>query len=715
MKDTVDLTPAKVRAFLSLHSVCNAMLVFLVAVTHTYSPSLDHAGSAFGIWLVVYLIFLEALVLTLPGWLLGALVAKWLTRVGLGLGFSLIALTPIVYFGDLLSYRTIGEHLFSMKTWEMLGPVVQWLPYYTSLENFSHLLPAALVYASVQVAAVLLWRRFFARLEIMRLSGRMRKALIGACVVGCLPLPFLLRAPRALLRELIDRADRHPICASGWIRDRTVDSPAHLGKRELKMTSRLFESQPALRMFEGHYGALSLVKEPQTKPDIVVLLIESLRHDALTPKAAPNLTALAKESIVSRRHFSGGCATQFGFFSLLYGLDPVFYSHVGEESRPAMLTLLKQAGYHRVFLGTGEFEWMGMNQFMTSDNFDLYREDTLTPYNRRDEWLIDQAARILRREGPHQEIGSKPVFVLLYLYSTHFDYAFSKEDEVFTPFSKGMAVPPWDSETLRLVGNRYANSVHCIDRLVAPLLDRDRIILAMGDHGESMGADGKFIHANSLSFEQVRTPLIVHIPNRPPGVLPGPTSHTDVLPTLLDALGASVDRPELFSGVSLFHPDAIAARAPFSARCRLEHVLIEPSPLPVPSKAKIVFRCDPWRIEFAQIGAIDEFANPVSATPQDEAEFESEFKAWLEAILECDTTAVDETPFSSLTAALESQKDSIRRRAIEVLRQAGPSAEPAVPALQRCLDDNDPKIRKQAMEAIWAIRKGTRSHARSMR
>src|SRR4029453_11922988 len=54
--------------------------------------------------------------------------------------------------------------------------------------------------------------------------------------------------------------------------------------------------------------------------NLMVILIDALRPDAVHPELTPTLVDLSRESLVFRNHWSGGNSSRMGIFSLAYGL-----------------------------------------------------------------------------------------------------------------------------------------------------------------------------------------------------------------------------------------------------------------------------------------------------------------------------------------------------------------------------------------------------------
>ena len=101
------------------------------------------------------------------------------------------------------------------------------------------------------------------------------------------------------------------------------------------------------------------------------------------------------------------------------------------------------------------------------------------------------------------------------------------------------------------VRNRYRNACHFIDEQIGRLFDDlqrrhefdNTIIIVLGDHGEEFQERGQLTHAAVLNDFQGRTLLWMHLPDLPPAKISpaAPTTHLDIVPTLLSALGFTED------------------------------------------------------------------------------------------------------------------------------------------------------------------------------
>ena len=103
-------------------------------------------------------------------------------------------------------------------------------------------------------------------------------------------------------------------------------------------------------------------------------------------------------------------------------------------------------------------------------------------------------------------------------------------------------------EGLRVWRSHYAESMGRLDQDIRAVIDvlkrtgrwEKTILIAVADHGESLGEHNEFLHGDSYFDGVVRVPLLMRIPGLPgraEGVSPL-VSHVDLLPTVLELVGA---------------------------------------------------------------------------------------------------------------------------------------------------------------------------------
>jgi arylsulfatase A-like enzyme len=109
-----------------------------------------------------------------------------------------------------------------------------------------------------------------------------------------------------------------------------------------------------------------------------------------------------------------------------------------------------------------------------------------------------------------------------------------------------------DAQALARVHGAYDAEIRLADRALSRLFDAlqvrrfldDGLLLVTSDHGEGLGSHSYEGHGARLYEEQIRVPLIVYRPGGPAGRrVGGLVRHVDVVPTLLDLVGAPFEQP----------------------------------------------------------------------------------------------------------------------------------------------------------------------------
>lgn len=279
-------------------------------------------------------------------------------------------------------------------------------------------------------------------------------------------------------------------------------------------------------------------------PDIVFLQVESLRSDMLTPELMPRVSEFLKSGhcASSDRHYSGGNTTEYGTFTLLYGLSSIHYDPFLRAETPSWpLQLLKLNSYQVMGASASSLEnWNGA-AFMTRQ-LDPYHEFLDAPAWSGDRAVIDFA------KGEFAKRRGDPRFLFLFLNATHHNYHYPPEFERHTP----VMAPDYDhfmgderlSKHRLELKNRYLNAVGYVDATAGELLDvlkprmedGDAILVFTGDHGEEFWEHGLLGHAATRFInERNQVPLLLcGLPEKAPIPL---STHADVWPTVLRALG----------------------------------------------------------------------------------------------------------------------------------------------------------------------------------
>ncbi len=288
-------------------------------------------------------------------------------------------------------------------------------------------------------------------------------------------------------------------------------------------------------------GEVAQAKIPR-KFNIVFIAVESLRADLLDAETMPYLWSRRTDFEIAStdRNWSAANCTHFSMFSMFSGQAPTqFHEFLARGRTYPFMQLLLANGYTIIAATDHTFEWKDMDR--------LLPPGVSVPRRSSQDWSImdrDRVSDFLSR----LERGSRgPFFEIFWFTSTHWPYAFPPEEQLFRPFAPPHFSFSFDPKEVELVRNRYRNAGHFVDSQIERILTgikakgrwEDTIVVITGDHGEEFGESGQMRHGGKLNAFQSRTPLLIHLPAGVPHPLlpPAATSHMDIVPTLLEALG----------------------------------------------------------------------------------------------------------------------------------------------------------------------------------
>jgi membrane-anchored protein YejM (alkaline phosphatase superfamily) len=312
-----------------------------------------------------------------------------------------------------------------------------------------------------------------------------------------------------------------------------------------------------------YFNALKTLRLPKLPrhPNILWLNVESFRFDAVSEQVMPHLWGYRDRFQIrlDREHWSGGNATQFGVFSMLTGLSGHHLASFQKLGIKApFLQLLSANGYR---LSGGKENYFGFNGL----NELLPAEMRLPDIPRRNPAKEDRLTIEHYLQDRESRPAAVPTFDFIPFDATHWPYWFPPDSAKFqpAPLTHSSQHVLHSNEAIEEVRNRYRNACYFIDEQIGRLLDdlqahngfANTIVILVGDHGEEFQERGQLTHAAVLNDYQGRTLLWMHLPDLPPQEISieAPTTHLDIVPTLLFSLGLTED--VLYTqGRSLFEP-----------------------------------------------------------------------------------------------------------------------------------------------------------------
>ena len=292
------------------------------------------------------------------------------------------------------------------------------------------------------------------------------------------------------------------------------------------------------------------VLQRKSDQNLLLITIDTLRADALGSYGGaartPNLDTLAAHGTRFDFAHAHAVLTRPSHASILTGTYPYengVRDHSGYRLKsgvPTIATMLKAQGFDTgAFVGAVPLE----RRFGLDGGFDVYDDNFGRSGNTSDFALAERPAGEVV-DAALQFIGTRDRrwFAWVHVFDPHAPYA---------------PPPPFDSE---YAGRPYDGEVAYVDKALGPLLDaarhssRPTLVLVTADHGEGLGDHGELTHGLLAYETTLRVPLIMAqlTSTMPAGsgiVSHYPARHVDLVPTLLDALGAAA--PPSLPGRSL--------------------------------------------------------------------------------------------------------------------------------------------------------------------
>ena len=535
-------------AWLSLFTAINACVAIAIALGNT--PLDDNPGGALG---------LGYLAIALPGHFLafGALVSLLPLAVGLWPRSPRpLVVSAVLLQGLWLCLLLVDAKVFALYRFH-LNAMVMNMVFGGALQDqvalsWQSWLQSLGVLAAVAAAEVLL---AWACWKLVPDRARRRPVLL-AWAAG-LALMATGQIATAYYDALGERAVTGQWAYLPWAQPITAKRQMHrLGVRSLPQANL-----PDPRHSQLQYPLHPLRCQSHTQPNVLVVVLESLRHDALDAATMPNTWALAQQSEVYDRHYSSGNATRYGLFGLLYGLPGGYWSSMLSEQRGSILfDVLQQQGYDLHLYGSAplyspEFDRTVFAQVRNQ----LHTAPSSLPVAARDRHIVDALDADIRQPGGGHWFG------MVFLDSTHAPYHLPEGyPALATPMATDVNFLAFDEEhDATPERNRYRTAVHYTDALIGQLLATLResgqadntIVLVTGDHAEEFNDLGLnyWGHNGNFSDYQMRVPFVLHWPGRDPARHDAASSHEDWVPTLMrHGLGCENALADFSTGQDLF-------------------------------------------------------------------------------------------------------------------------------------------------------------------
>lgn len=293
------------------------------------------------------------------------------------------------------------------------------------------------------------------------------------------------------------------------------------------------------------------------KPNFILIVIDSWRYDMLDSAVTPNISAYAEEAKVFERHYSGGNATRFGIFSLLYGLHGCYWhTFLAERKGPVLIRYLKDAGYALKIISSTQLTFPELRRTAFVDIPGCI-DDRIEGDGAR---IRDPKQLLLLESWLDTLPATQPFFAVMFLDAPHGGGDYDPSTARFFPHVSDinyLALSKERDSTPYL--NHYKNAIYFDDIVVGNVLDmlddrgfhKNTVVMITGDHGEEFYERGYWGHTGAFTPEQVKVPFVMGGPAVGKGRVDRLTSHTDLAATILELIGCKTPAAEYSQGISM--------------------------------------------------------------------------------------------------------------------------------------------------------------------
>ncbi len=258
---------------------------------------------------------------------------------------------------------------------------------------------------------------------------------------------------------------------------------------------------------------LPAVAPPPHRPNVLVILTESVRADAVCSDPPPGCTDRWLDPVIPDRIALGQLVTQSpGTFTaslmLWTGLPPTVDLLTAHEA-PVLWEVAHATGYRTAYVTSQNLRYDDFGAFVERAGIDiLISAIDLGDTKNAQMGAPDERATARMLDFIEAVPQGQPYFAILHFSNTHSPYRVDPALQSFTPHSDN---PAGDVDAFY---NHYRNSVAMQQRMLQGFLRTlrglptwdDTVVLYLSDHGEGFREHGRLYHLNTLFDEEVRVP-----------------------------------------------------------------------------------------------------------------------------------------------------------------------------------------------------------------
>lgn len=465
---------------------------------------------------IAYLICLFPLTLILP-----------YSKILRGVAAVIATLSLCILLYDTIVYADYGMHL-SPFAFDLA-----WADLNALLRGTSYIVTPLAIIAIELTMANFLWKRI-EKIQKLNLGN---KVITLVCICFISSHLIHIWADAADITEITRFDDTYPLSypatARSFMESHGIDG-SYQGDDVNHNTSVLsYPEQP-------------LTCQADTKINVLMITIDSLRADMVDGKSMPFLHQYTENNQSFTQHFSGGNQFRTGMFSLLYGLQGSYGdARIFNSTSPLLTRSFQQAGYELgLFLPETNLN-LRSSQAMFNDFNPVVAKET--------NGSADADLHTVASFNEWHSIQNKPWLALVNL----------KAPENFdTPVGfLGIETVKANTDLMpaqKVLFNQYRQSLYFVDQQLKAMLanvSNDTLVIITGVNGKMFTSNSDEANRN-LSPQSVKVPLVIHWPNTGASKVKYRTSHYGIAPTLMThVLGCTNNTTDYSAGRSLLQPD----------------------------------------------------------------------------------------------------------------------------------------------------------------
>jgi len=307
------------------------------------------------------------------------------------------------------------------------------------------------------------------------------------------------------------------------------------------------------------------IKENPNKFNIFIITSDSVPPSSVNKEVTPNVEAFKEDALSFEQHYSGGNATRFGIFSLMYGLNSTYwFSFLNAQREPVLFETLRKLDYEIDIISSTNTNWPEFRKTCYVNIQEHIKDDF-----EGSPWEKDRQSTNYFLDKVERYNKQKPIFSFTFLDAPH-GYSSPKDYNPFkaTDNEINYITMSKDSSELDNARKIYNNSVHYNDKLFGEMIAKlkeqnlyeNSLIIYTSDHGQELYEYGNFGHNSSFSRAQTGTPFLIKLPKELKETLifsknleTKLSSHNDIVPTLLSLIGITNPTTDYSNGQNIFN------------------------------------------------------------------------------------------------------------------------------------------------------------------